>query len=487
MLYGVWLVVAIAFYIFFPRSVEGQTKKQRTDSEVSGINRSFEMVNRDGSFSYTNGEMLPKPSTNSTRGPQALTKNVISEDKMVQLRKKSMDFLEAHRHREQLDRELGLHACNDRPSDLGLDSDGVSFMVGGRRDSKPDKDYSPNLNDSRAPLFQSTTELEDPFTPESTLDSRAKTLNHSENTDSSDVESDCDSCKENEVNERPYLIGPQPASVSRAHTFNYGEDLPRLAEDREETESRGGSLRITRHSTRARGKIGDVFSSSSGLAISSVGAAPPPPTINVSEEPPPTEAVDGPPLHIANQLVSASSTRERRRKAAYVAAEPPSQDQTHLQPQEACPFHKANSAPDMLAGRRKRSITPLNILAKRGASPQRGASPHSREEEGASPRPKKKVSVAQIEATIFPQTPISLEPPQPSSLARSESFSRTQHDGLAENALRSVMRMSQDAIVCANNTQEIVFWSAGAVKMFGYTPGEAIGSSLEVSTHTYTA
>ena len=44
------------------------------------------------------------------------------------------------------------------------------------------------------------------------------------------------------------------------------------------------------------------------------------------------------------------------------------------------------------------------------------------------------------------------------------------------------MQMSHDAIVCANANGDIVFWSAGAVKMFGYTPGEAIGSSLEVST-----
>ena len=43
------------------------------------------------------------------------------------------------------------------------------------------------------------------------------------------------------------------------------------------------------------------------------------------------------------------------------------------------------------------------------------------------------------------------------------------------------MQMSHDAIVCANASGDIVFWSAGAVKMFGYTPGEAIGSSLEVN------
>ena len=49
------------------------------------------------------------------------------------------------------------------------------------------------------------------------------------------------------------------------------------------------------------------------------------------------------------------------------------------------------------------------------------------------------------------------------------------------------MQMSHDAIVCANAAGDIVFWSAGAVKMFGYTPGEAIGSSLEVSLPLFLA
>ena len=42
------------------------------------------------------------------------------------------------------------------------------------------------------------------------------------------------------------------------------------------------------------------------------------------------------------------------------------------------------------------------------------------------------------------------------------------------------MSISDDAIICANASGEVVFWSAGAVKMFGYTPGEAIGSSLQM-------
>ena len=37
-----------------------------------------------------------------------------------------------------------------------------------------------------------------------------------------------------------------------------------------------------------------------------------------------------------------------------------------------------------------------------------------------------------------------------------------------------------DAVVCTNRGQEIVLWSSGAVKMFGYRSTEAVGSSLEV-------
>ena len=51
---------------------------------------------------------------------------------------------------------------------------------------------------------------------------------------------------------------------------------------------------------------------------------------------------------------------------------------------------------------------------------------------------------------------------------------------LVDNTLRSVMKMSDNAIISANAQGEIVFWSSGAVKMFGYTPREAIGSSLQM-------
>lgn len=51
---------------------------------------------------------------------------------------------------------------------------------------------------------------------------------------------------------------------------------------------------------------------------------------------------------------------------------------------------------------------------------------------------------------------------------------------MVDHTLRSVMEMSDNAIICANNVGDIVFWSAGAMKMFGYTPGEAIGSSLKI-------
>ena len=77
-------------------------------------------------------------------------------------------------------------------------------------------------------------------------------------------------------------------------------------------------------------------------------------------------------------------------------------------------------------------------------------------------------------------TPLTLEPPVRLGISRSASFSTNQNT-FADNAFRSVMKMSHDAIVCANSVGEIVYWSSGAVKMFGYTPGEAIGSSLEVS------
>ncbi len=239
------------------------------------------------------------------------------------------------------------------------------------------------------------------------------------------------------------------ATVKRAQTFqHHGYD--HLNGDEGE---KGGSLRITRHSRRAR--VDNVF---------------PDATVPTTT----TEKAQTLPAHVAPP---STQQEGRRRKGAFLP--PPiimttpvdEQDETDFSAAPGCPFH-----------------APRGGLAVSKASSRRGISPTPSGDSTnfeSSPRPprKKKVSVAQIEATVVPSTPVGLHPPSGGgTMPRSISHDtlRTQQDVFTDNAFRSVMHISQDAIVCANSVGDIVFWSVGASRMFGYTPGEAIGSNLEV-------
>ena len=430
------------------------------------------------------------------RGPQPLTKNVISEDKMIQLRKKSLDFMEAQRHRSLLDKELNLSSRNQYQSALTEELD-VKFKVGGRRDSKPDKDD--DLDSSRIPLNPDTPDFDDcPFPPlHITIDSNQQAQLNSPSTDEEDTEQRCNyhGSADDELSPKSPKTPTSPSTLTRAHTFNYGDKPIMDDEEPEETDEydaeKGGSLRITRHSKRARGKVNDIFTSysSSALLVSSMAHDRPstPPPISITSSTPPMQHMmvsvyppdepDNSQTETAPQS-SQPNTMQRRRKAALV---PPiiTGAQFLDPPPPACPFHKRNLSPPRIGmDSREASRSPKPI--RRGISPT--PSGDSFFESSPNPQRKKKVSVAQIEATVVPPTPVNLEPPRHLSLSRSSSYNtlRTHQDAFADNAFRSVMQISQDAIVCANSIGEIVFWSVGACKMFGYSPAEAVGSSLEV-------
>lgn len=480
--YALWLMVVAACYVFYP------TKKWKTNNKGNAVETlKFEMMtSRNGSLSCRKGSCTSELTT-STRGPQPLTKNIISEEKMVQLRKKSMDFVEAQKHMKELNEELGLkhQLTRDLEEDEG-------FKV--RMERKDSKEFasSDDLDDSRAPLHQSSPELDDPFP---SLD-RSQLKRPSTSDEDDDDDDDNIKYLERKIH--------SSSSINRSTTFNYGMRHGAAAgihnenADSDNGSEKGGSLRITRHSKRARGKLEHIFKKP-GLETVTSPTSPPSFNITPSTPPfnhammnysPPSESTDStnaeanvsapiqtqelpPPALQQSTSPSQRSPGQRRRRAGYVPpmiTTTPDEQGTGQQQAQSCPFHKSLAAP-------QKSSSPRPC--RRGVSP--GGS--SVGENGASPRPvrKKKVSVAQIEATIVPPTPIALEPP-PHHMARSPSFNvtRTHHDAFADNAFRSVMQISQDAICCANSVGDIVFWSVGASKMFGYTPGEAIGSSLEV-------
>ncbi len=480
------------------------------------------MTTKNGSIANCQkGLSTSSTSPTSSRGPRPLTKNVIDEQKMVQLRKKSLDYLEVQRHMMELNRTLDLkHQLNNPPST----SDGDEEIKKERRDSKPDQDQasSDDLDDSRAPLHQSSPELEDPFP---SLDRNQHCHSRTKSSTSSDADDDEDDEDEEDEDDQfnSYIqlndtveSVQSPSSLARASTFNYGTKVPSSTPEIKETNyesdnsEKGGSLRITRHSRRARGKLDHIFNKPGIASQSSVEN----PSFNITPS--------TPPLRRANYTHQPDSEGITRIPEISSTSVPELATVTASAPVGAgvCPFTAAvvppattttttttttaggAAAETNTAGRRRKAalVPPLLIAPPPqrpafqsslsvGASPKpcrRGVSPGSSggEESGASPKPqrKKKVSVAQIEATVLPPTPMNLEPPAHLSLSRSPSMNtiRTHNDAFADNAFRSVMQISQDAICCANSIGDIVFWSAGACKMFGYTPGEAIGSSLEV-------
>lgn len=492
--YGLWLLASLGIYVLCPRRKKPDVGV-RSSTPSGSKNKVFELISRNSSFTGSrNGSVH-----SMARGPQPLTKNVIGEDKMIQLRKKSLDFVEAQRQRMMLDKELGLTSHNQY-QDAITDELDVKFKVGdGRRDSKPDQDDI-DLDSSGIPLTANTPDFDDcPFPPlHITIDSNQQPQLNSPSTD----EEKGDIYPGSADDELSPKTPTSPSTLTRAHTFNYGDkpimDNEEAAQGNDEHElERGGSLRITRHSKRAKGKASDIFSSysSSALLVSSLGqeqpTSPPPPPISVTSSTPPMqhmtvsiyppEEPDNNQTDLATQS-SQSNTMQRRRKAALVP--PIITGAQHLDaPPPACPFHKNSLTPPRFgfSSSREASRSPKPI--RRGISP----TPSGDSMFDGSPNPprKKKVSVAQIEATVVPPTPVNLEPPKHLSLSRTSSFNtlRTHQDAFADSAFRSVMQISQDAIVCANSIGEIVFWSVGACKMFGYSPAEAVGSSLEVKRY----
>lgn len=450
-IYGLWLVLAIAFYVFhLAKKKGGGAEKKKTIVAIP--------------LEMNGGPVGHKDSctSESSHGPQALTRSVISEAKMIQLRKKSMDFLEAHKHMKQLNAELGIKHTLVR--DLEDEDEGFKVRME-RKDSKSDQDLASH----------SSPESDDAFP---SLD-QTRLKRQSSTSDEEEVGGAFNS--DTELEKR---AAHSSSSINRASTFNYGarftkKDATEQAKMDSDTSERGGSLRITRHSKRARGKMDHIFKKSDDQPLlKTEEEEESPPSFNITPCTPPIHhaMLDFKPAEESTDSaltqsiplrgkISRSPTPQmqpapaRRRRAGMASVD--SQPDSSGQLQATCPFHTPRTSPRP---------------CRRNASPAGS----SAAEEGVSPRPRKKVSVAQIEATFVPPSPMRMEPPRHMSRSPSFNATRSHDDAFADNAFRSIMQISLDAICCANSVGDIVFWSVGACKMFGYTPGEAIGSSLEM-------
>lgn len=460
----------ISFYIFY-------SAKKADSKYVAAKYTSFEMKDK----TKSNGSLTHKESSSSlqSKGPQPLTKNVISDTKMVQLRKKSMDFLESQRQMKQLNAELGLK--HQLAKELDLEEETLKLRMEQKLSKSPTPDQdSPDgydLDDSRAPLHPSSPEMDDPFSPEEQDRQRRSCSSDDEEDDRKEI--------------YPHHHDRSLAAITRASTFNYGSksdhglDAEENYPESDTGSEKGGSVRITRHSKRARVKLENIFNKSDLIETAEV-ASTDPPSFNITPSTPPLNH----PMMTCSTPEGRSNTVNvelpntdkaiggRRRKTAMTLPilDAPILEQPSLgavAPALGCPFHSSLSASG-----KSPSASPRPC--RRGISPSGSA---GAEDANCPRKRKKKVSVAQIEATVVPPTPISLEPPPHLSLSRSSSFNNIHmnQDAFADNAFHAIMQISLNGIVCANSVGDIVFWSAGASKMFGYTPGEAVGSSLEVN------
>lgn len=441
-IFGIWLLVAITIYIIFSPRKKASAPVEMNKSDVpltsysllnsntaDGYSRqTSEYTRQDSKMSNASTQNSSPAKNNASNGPQPLKKSVISDEKMIQLRKKSLDFFEAMKQREMLDIQYGLtQPVIPEQSEPGVDSNKSSGeRSSSKSDSLEEEDHPP-----------SSSELLSPVSPPFEKPTFALTM--------ASEDSDTDDTIDKPVSalilaDTSFTPPDSPEPLREAHSFTCGQSS--MVDSDDSDSDPATSARVTRHSKR-------VYRSATSLPTT-------PPRVSTSSQ---ANATSSP-----RPSRSPVSMMERRRKPALIP--PPIITTTPDKPDGGviteCPL--GHGTP----GSRRRSPTPTSDCASANPSPK--------------PR-RKKVSVAQMEATVFPPTPINLEPP--SHVKRSPSYSRLrpaeQEAAFADNALRSVMLMSHEAIICANSSGEIVFWSQGGVKMFGYTPGEAIGCSLDVS------
>ena len=394
-IYGVYVGFAVFIYVSTGAVRIGQ-HHQMEDDHAKENGSGIKLTSCFSSKHTTEMVSLRRQDSNMSP-PTKLSKDILSQEKYIQIRKKSMDMLDME-VKPQPDNSKGFVARRKMSNvhfgpvafnPLTPDNPGVDESYFNYSSPPQSAEESPSFNNQSEESDRETTDcgesLESPTHPNMDLDQ-------------SDAENS---------NPVRFSVGSIP--------------------------SQGGSLRITRHSTRAHTKVSEIFQRSNSVCNPNRI----PPTITTT----PVETEVSPLIHsVSKPLDSPPSDQEKKD----FSPDPSLNDTTsQLSESLTCP-----ARPSTLTTRR----SPI----------------HER----------RRKQVIGLEA---PNTnDLIVSPTRQRRIIRSPSVNRTK-DQLLNSTLQSVMQLSQDAIVCANAQGEVVFWSPGAVKMFGYTQGEAIGSSLQVS------
>lgn len=392
-IYGAYVVFAVIIYVSVGAFKSNQRHQMNSfeDEEIkegSKIVSCFSRRHTSDVISLRQGiDAVP---------PTKLSKDILSQGKYVQIRKKSMDML---------DMEVKPQPDNSK----SLARRKISNVHFGPVDINPQTPDTPAENES---CFG--------FTPPPQKQEGSCPLNNQ--SEESDRENSNDRCSsDSPVNTNTDL---EQSDTENSNPLHFSiESIP----------SQGGSLRITRHSSRAHTKVTEIFQRSNSMNNPNRI----PPTITTT----PAQTEISPLIHSVSKPPDSPPSNQEKKDLS----PDPSLNDTLSQVSDSltCPVHPMPPRRSPIHQRRTRK----NAIG--------------------------------LEA---PDTnDLLTSPNRPRRITRSPSINRNK-DQLLNNTLESVMQLSQDAIVCANAQGEVVFWSPGAVKMFGYTQGEATGSSLQVSS-----
>lgn len=408
--------VAIAVLVFV---VTGVFKKQEKKQGNSLKEREAGCQNCSPYRSATS-DTIPLSNVNSS--PSKLSKGVISENKFVQIRKTSMDMT----------MDIKPVATIQVPEALQEEEEKEEVAKPRRKISNVH--FALTMAGQNTPPVPHTPPIEHKASPQFAFANRVS-LDHT--VDQDDSYSDEEDSSGSQMGESVDGSEPPETPKTPATPLSVDQDVRCSVDSMAST----GSIRITRHSNRAHTKATEIFQRSNSIRASKnkipLVNTPSPLTQHSVSHPPNTP----PPTQRQESVSSRESSSSDPEDA---------EDSIKKWPDTSagCPIHQTNDISPLLQRRTRKTAIVLD-------QPDQSAL--------LLPPPGPRAT------DIFRRSP-----------SRSPTRKRTQRDMLVDNALQSVMSMSEDAIVCANAQGELVFWSAGAVKMFGYTPGEAIGSSLQV-------
>ena len=285
-LYGIWLVIIVAVFI-----ISGAVTRNNDKQDEYEMNNGVHWKSKEDRIS------LSPP---STFGPSKLSKEIINERSFVQIRKKSIDVLES-----PFDTNIPPNSSRQRKIS------NVRFgEIVAEQQLSPIPPTPNNISDTNFGFGEKSK-----YTDESD-DSNDKGEDNTDGGENSSGSSS-DSCS-SDSSRSPSPDEPPSAAVKKMSINKSLESISSLP-------SNGGSVRITRHSSRAHTKASEVFQRSNSVSRPTHLA----PSISINSESP---LITSPPTEYPSSSPKAVT---------------PTSDDDQLQPKK-CPFTRSAHSDSVL-------------------------------------------------------------------------------------------------------------------------------------------